>query len=134
MSKLFARAKVKYSNAESNYLFIGQDDAYLDETCYNLQQTIELALKYIVEMNGEEYIENHDVRAQMNTLDRLGVAFPAKDLLRKMASTLNSWEAESRYNDDFTAVIEDVDDARMIAKELIDYCEKIVVELNCNDC
>jgi len=128
MSKLLARAKVKYTNAENNYLHIGQDDAFLDETCYDLQQAIEMSLKYIVEMNGENYIENHDVRAQMNILDRLGVNLPVKQMLRNMASTLNSWEAESRYNDDFTAVIEDVNDARIIAKELIEYCDNLVVE------
>ena len=39
------------------------DDAYIDECCFNLQQVVEFTLKYIVEMSGEEYIENHDIRA-----------------------------------------------------------------------
>jgi len=129
MSKLFARAKVKYENAKRNFLMIGQDDAFLDETCYNLQQSIELCLKYIVEMNGEEYIENHDIRSQLNTLSRLEVKLPVADELRQMASTLNSWEAESRYNDDFTALIEDIEDAMRIAEKLIEYSGKLVVEL-----
>jgi len=128
MSKLFARARVKFESAESNYVKIGQDDAYLDETCYNLQQSIELCLKYIVEMNGEEYIETHDVRAQLNTLRGLDVIVPNQEKIRNIASTLNSWEAESRYNDDFTAVIEDVNEAREIARELINYCDTLVIE------
>jgi len=128
MSKLFARAKVKYESAEGYYIKIGQDDVYLDETCYNLQQCIEFCLKYIVEMNGEEYIETHDVRAQLNTLAGLGVEIPCREKIRSMASTLNGWEAESRYNDDFTAVIEDVNDAREIAKELIIYCDNLLIE------
>ena len=129
MSKLLQRAKVKYSNAEHNYHFIGTDDAYLDDVCYSLQQCIELCLKYIVEMNGKEYIENHDVRAQLNTLKELQLAVPMEQELRSIATTLNSWEAESRYNDDFTAVIDDVDQAKQIAITLINHCDGLVKEI-----
>jgi len=125
MSKLLSRAKVKLENAETNFLKIGQDDAFLDETCYNLQQSIELTLKYIVEMNGEEYIETHDVRAQLNILAKNKIEIPFEDKIRNMASTINSWEAESRYNDNFTAVIEDVNEAREIAKEIIAFADQI---------
>lgn len=129
MSKLFARAQTKYANAENNYLRIGEDDAFLDETCFNLQQCIELCLKYLVEMSGEEYIETHDIRAQINKLRSLNAVIPCEQDLRKMATTLNSWEAESRYNDNFTALIDDIEDARNIAEELIIYCRGIVKEI-----
>lgn len=129
MSKLFARAQAKYANAENNYLRIGEDDAFLDETCFNLQQCIELCLKYLVEMSGEEYIETHDIRAQINKLRSLNAVIPCEQDLRKMATTLNSWEAESRYNDNFTALIDDIEDARNIAEELITYCRGIVKEI-----
>ena len=129
MSKLFARAQAKYANAENNYLRIGEDDAFLDETCFNLQQCIELCLKYLVEMSGEEYIETHDIRAQINKLRSLNAVIPCEQDLRKMATTLNSWEAESRYNDNFTALIDDIEDARNIAEELIIYCRGIVKEI-----
>ena len=128
MSKLLARAKVKRANAEDDYIRIGQDDAYLDETCFNLQQSIESCLKYMVEMCGEEYIENHDIRAQINKLKFLNAEIPMEEELRSMATTLNSWESESRYNDDFTAVIEDVEKARLIAAKLINYCDGLVQE------
>lgn len=126
MSKLLARAKVKFFNSQSNYIRIGQDDAFLDETCYNLQQTIELCLKYMVEMQGDEYIENHDIRAQLNKLDYV----PNKEKLIQMASTINSWEAESRYNDNFTALIEEINAVREIAGKLIEHCESLVTEEN----
>lgn len=126
MSKLFARAQAKYANAENSYLRIAEDDAFLDETCFNLQQCIELCLKYLVEMSGEDYIETHDIRAQINKLKANNISIPCEQELRKMATTLNSWEAESRYNDDFTALIDDVDDARRIAVELISHCKGMV--------
>ena len=80
-------------------------------------------------MSGEFYVENHDVRAQLNKLKSLGVDLPFFDSVRALASTLNSWEAESRYNDDFTALMEDVEDARKLAKDLLDYCDGLVTAI-----
>ena len=130
MSKLLARARIKHINAENDYRHISEDDAYLDDCCYNLQQTIEFCLKYIVELNGEGYVENHDVRAQLNKLKSMGVVFPFSDDIRRLASVLNSWEAETRYNDSFTSLIEDVEDARQLADRLLEYCEGLVIVLD----
>ena len=126
MSKLLARAKAKKSSAENSYNNMSLDDAYIDECCFNLQQAIEFTLKYLVEMAGEHYIENHDIRAQMNNLKKLDKYFPCEEQLRSMASTINSWEVDTRYNDNFVALLEDIDDAMKIADELIEYCEKQV--------
>ncbi len=129
MSKLLARAHVKLRNAEYDYSNIGTDDAFLDDCCYNLQQSIEFGLKYIVEMHGENYVETHDVRAQLNKLKSLGAELPFFEKIRALAGTLNGWEAESRYNDDFTALIEDVEDARVLAREILRYCDSLVQEI-----
>lgn len=128
MSKLLARAKAKKFNADNSYFFIPNDDAYIDECCFNLQQTIELCLKYIVEMSGEEYAESHDIRAQMNILKRIDQYIPCEEKLRMIASTINSWAVETKCNDNFSALIEDIADARIIASELIEYCETLVCE------
>lgn len=127
MSKLLARAKVKKFSADNSYNYISVDDAYIDECCFNLQQTIEFCLKYLVEISGEKYIENHDIRAQMSILKRLEKYIPCEEQLRQMASTLNSWAVETRYNDNFVALIEDIEDAKVIAEELIIYCDKQVI-------
>lgn len=127
MSKLLARAKAKKFSADNSYNYISVDDAYIDECCFNLQQTIEFCLKYLVEISGEKYIENHDIRAQMSILKRLEKYIPCEEQLRQMASTLNSWAVETRYNDNFVALIEDIEDAKVIAEELIIYCDKQVI-------
>ncbi|MDO5440435.1 MAG: HEPN domain-containing protein [Erysipelotrichaceae bacterium] len=126
MSKLLARAKVKYKNALNDYYQLSLDDAYVDDCCYNLQQCIEYCLKYIVELNGENYIENHDVRAQLNKLKELDVKLPFEEEIRKNASLLNSWEAESRYNDDFIALVEDINDIKELANRIIEYSDSLV--------
>ena len=128
MSSLLSRAKVKRENAENSYKKISTDDAYLDDCCYNLQQCIEFTLKFIVEENGESYVENHDIRAQLNKLKSLGLDVPERDSLRQIASTLNSWEAESRYSNNFLADIEDIDESRRIADALINFAESLICE------
>ena len=126
MSKLLARAKAKKFSADNSYNFMSIDDAYIDECCFNLQQAIEFTLKYLVEMSGENYIENHDIRAQMNKLKNLDQFIPCENKLRQMASTINTWAVETRYNDNFVALLDDINDARIIADELIAYCDKLV--------
>lgn len=130
MSKLLARAKVKRINAENDFDLLDQDDAFLDDCCYNLQQAIELALKYLVEMYGENYVENHDIRAQINKLKNMGINLPFESELRHLASVINSWEAESRYNDEFTAIIEDIKEVRALADKVIQYCETLVKKIS----
>lgn len=126
MSKLLARAKAKRSNVINSYQQMSLDDAYIDECCYNLQQGIEFCLKYVVEMLGESYVETHDIRAQLNILKKLNVEIPCEKELRMLASTINSWETETRYNDNFVALIEDIDDAIIILDKLISYSEGLV--------
>lgn len=77
-------------------------------------------------MSGEDYFENHDIRAQMNKLKSMDKYIPCENKLRQMASTLYSWQVESRYNDNFVALLDDINDAREIADELINYCDKLV--------
>ena len=129
MSKLLARAKVKRRNAEFDYYHLAEDDAFVDDCCFNLQQSIELALKYLVELNGENYIENHDIRAQINKLKQIGAYIPCEEKLRLYAALINSWEVESRYNDSFVAIKDDIDEIKVIADKVIEYCSSLVKEV-----
>jgi len=125
MSKLYKRAKVQYFLAEECFIHMADDDVFIDACCYSLQQAIELSLKFLVEMNGDFYAENHDLRSNLNKLNKLNVSIPMEKELRSMASTLYSWETDPRYNDDFVALLSDVKDARNIARTLITYCDEL---------
>lgn len=124
MSKLLSRAQVALENAEHNYKLIQQDDAYLDAACYNIQQAIEFALKFLVEMTGQQYAENHDIRANINILNRVDYHISYEAEIKNMASTLYSWETETRYKDSFVAVIADVENAFAYARALVDEAQK----------
>ena len=129
VSKLLSRAKVALENAEHNYQLIHEDDCYLDACCYNLQQAIAFALKFLVEMTGQQYAENHDLRANINILNRVDYHISYEQEIRNMASTLYSWETESRYKDSFVAVIADVENAFTYARAVVNEAQsKVRVE------
>ena len=126
MSKLLVRARNTLECAQYCYHRMATDDSYIDQCCYNLQQSIEFSLKFLVEQEGANYAPNHSLRAQLNKLDQVHSKILPDDLkkqIRNMSTTLESWEAESRYKDNFIALKDDVDDAMDIAKTLIALCE-----------
>lgn len=130
MSKLLSRAKISLEHAKSDYVKINNNDCYLDSCCFNLQQGIEFLLKGIVELNGAQYAENHDIRANLNILNRLDITIPCEKELRQFASTLYSWETESRYKESFIAAIKDIDEIFNIANELTKYAYSNVEEID----
>lgn len=62
----------------------------------------------------------------MNLLKKMDRYIPCENELRQMASIINSWEVETRYNDKFVALLEDIDICLKIADDLIDYCDNLV--------
>lgn len=128
MSKLFSNAKVYYEHAESDYKKIYENDSYMDSCCFHLQQTIEFLLKGIVELNGLRYAENHDIRANLNILNRENIDLPCEKELRLKADTLYKWETESRYKDSFIAAIKDIEEVMECAHVLFKYIESSIHE------
>lgn len=139
MSKLFNRGKIRFQSAQANWNHRLEDDAFVDAACFDLQQAIEFILKYLVEMQGEAFIRNHDLNAQLNKLARLGIWAPVLEKIKSKAYIFNSWETETRYKDNFVALNSDVIEAFEICEELIQFVEEFcathttVDKLNCFD-
>ena len=121
MSKLLSRAKISFEHATNDYNKIYQNDCYLDSCCFHLQQCVEFLLKGIVELNGLQYAENHDIRANLNILNRASVSIPREKELRLMSDILYKWETESRYKESFIAAVKDIEEIMEYASELLDY-------------
>lgn len=126
MSQVLSRAKVALKIAEYCKSNLGEEDAFLDSMCFNIQQALWFALNALMELNGKRYITNHDIRAQLNTLDRLGVSVPHAQELKNMVITINAWEAESKYVDSFLAVVSDVELVMSYTKDIISFAEQFV--------
>ncbi|MDR1961514.1 MAG: HEPN domain-containing protein [Gracilibacteraceae bacterium] len=136
MSKLFGKGSVCLENAINNWKKSKTDDKMceflVDSACFNLQQSMEFFLKGFVQMQGQQYVKNHDLRAQINKLDfdkQAGLS-EICDEIRTNASTFNSWETDSRYKDSFVTTVDDVQKAISICQRLEELAGRIIHEIN----
>lgn len=130
MSKLLRRAKARFESAKMQYSRISEDDAYLDMCCFDLQQVLEFSLKYIVESSGSRYKVGHNLLLQLTDIEQLGIEIPDKSFYLSNASIINTWETQTRYFDDFTAVISLVDEIIEKIPALFDFADSLVEEEN----
>ena len=120
MSKLLHRANTKLALAQYSIERINEDDAFLDSACFEIQQSIEFALKYWIELSGLGYSRTHDIANLIAQLVAHGERAEVLQELNNNANLYTSWEARSRCYDDFCSTIHDVTIAAELAAKLID--------------
>ena len=119
MSSLLARAR---ADIEISRILLSDegnpthDEMITDQAAYHAQQAIEKALKYQTEMLGMEYRKVHNLVGLIPPLEKNG--FTVSEELKSKAYIISDWEASSRYNDDFSAVRADIEDAIRLYEEL----------------
>lgn len=121
MSRLYERGLTYLKSAKHAWTQRFEDDMNIDLACFLLQQSIEFLLKYSVELSGQKYVENHDLRAQINKLKNAGIQNDVLIKIQEKASTYNKWETETRYKDNFSVVSSDVEEAISLCEELISF-------------
>lgn len=107
MSKLLLKAKINLERAEDAYKRMSIDELYRDECCYQIQQAIEKSLKYVLEVNKISYKFKHSLKPLIDIVENLSIKVP-NDIKDKV-DMLDSWESESRYNDNFYALKKDIE-------------------------
>lgn len=125
MSKLLNRAITKLDGAEMAWSKRNVDDAYVDAACFNIQQAMEIALKYLIELSGNSYPRSHHIEALISVLDSIGVSASQIDAIRNKAAMYSTWESDSMYLDDFVVLPSDVLEAFQLTKDLIEYVKSI---------
>lgn len=99
---LLTRARFYHKLAKGITTIMDSDELYLNSIGYNLQQSVEFAIKYILECNGSEYPNTHILShlykiAKSNNIDLL-----LTDYIKDHLEMLTSWELSTRYILDFT--------------------------------
>lgn len=87
----FNVAKIIYSTTATD------DEAYLNYVGYHLQQSVELTIKYILEMNGIEYPKSHDIEQLIRLANRNNVNLFLTEYIEEHSEMFSSWEAKTRY-------------------------------------
>ena len=125
MSKLLSKAKRSLEMAKIAYNKMNVDEFYREECCYSLQQTIERTLKYILEIKGIVYPLKHNIAPLIKNVEALGVK--VSKVLSKNTKMIDSWEAESRYSDNFYELKQNIEEVFKAAEELITIAENIEI-------
>ena len=98
------QAKTLYDKAVANFrladfilLNLEDDEEQLNFAGYHLQQSLELALKYLLEQNGVEYPKTHDIERLIKLGRENDVDLMVSDYIDDHAEMFSSWESKARY-------------------------------------
>ena len=83
--------------AKTLYENLAQDEVYLNYVGYHLQQAVELAIKYNLEMNGVEYQKTHDITQLINLAKENNVDIKITEYIDEHSEMFTVWESKTRY-------------------------------------
>lgn len=127
---LFDKAKQNLNCAITLYNSnLIEDEAYLNYVGYHLQQAVELAIKYQIEMNGVEYSKTHDIEQLIQLAQSRNADLYVSDYIYDKAEMFSSWEAKTRYIMNYKLERKKVSTAII---EVNKYIDKLVNELSQN--
>lgn len=87
---------------------ISEDDSYLDLTCFNVHQSLELLLKYIIESLGYQAPKTHAIDDLLEYTRSFGFEYSRFDELQALTYEVNKWETTSRYGSGIKTTISKV--------------------------
>ena len=99
------------------------DDGFTNIMGYHLQQTVELALKHVLEIHGIKYPRTHDISDLV-----MKIPEPYRSITEEIdmrSREISHLEAETRYNKNYHASKELIVDISNLATELIDNIKKL---------
>ena len=97
MVTIYARSRVALEQSKDALGKVGQDDAYLDMSCFLAQQAIEFLMKAILLEFGVAYDKTHDIFELLELLRSVKFHFDQEESLELLAATITDWEESSRY-------------------------------------
>lgn len=113
MSKtLLDKAWSNYNICEILLEQMSDDDEFLNIVGYHLQQSVELAIKFVLERNGIEYPKVHDIGQLIRLAENNQVCLGKIDYIDDHADMFSTWEAKTRY------VLNDLVDYKRIQKAM----------------
>lgn len=90
---------------------------------YHLQQSIELSIKYSLEMNGIEYPSTHRIEDLIKIANKNKVDVYINEYIKEHDALLTSWEFNTRYIIGYLIELEKIDKA---IPEIESYLKKLI--------
>jgi len=113
---LLDRAKADLLTAKTMLASAGGDDVIMDVAAYHCQQCAEKVAKFMILLQGDEYMTDHRSHVYLEELKN----DEAKNLISQISSKIDSWATTIRYHH---AILS----SRQAVSEVIAVCEKLIV-------
>jgi len=124
---LYDKALSNYESARVLRNVETDDENRMNIIAYLLSQSLEMAIKYLLEQSGVEYPKTHDIDQLIRIGKEGGVDLYLTEYIEDHAEMFSLWETKSRYVLSFLAEVKKVDTA-IIGIEV--YFSNIANELN----
>ncbi|MCC8106921.1 MAG: HEPN domain-containing protein [Clostridiales bacterium] len=99
--RLFRRAWLDFKAAENLLAVPMNDEAYINNVAYHLQQAVEKTLKAFLECVGVTAPNTHDIDKLVRMSGNNGSCAVVTDWVEDKADMLTRWETDTRYDIDY---------------------------------
>lgn len=130
MSKtLLDKARTNYHTCNILLERATDDEELLNIVGYHLQQTVELALKFLLEINGAEYPKVHDIGQLINIARNHNIALDGSDdYIEDHADMFTTWEVKTRYILNYSLNLQSIQKAMPHVGAFLDFVNEQVQE------
>lgn len=104
-----------------------ENEEMINLVAYHLQQSVELSLKYTLEMNGVSYPNVHRIEDLIRLAKNNNINLHINEYIKEHDALLSSWEANTRYIIGYLVELEKIDKA---IEELEKYLKDLILQYN----
>ncbi len=104
--RFFKSAYHCYDVAAKLMKYYKQDEMYLNDVAYNLQQCVEKTLKAFLECKGVTIPQTHSIHKLISMSKNNGSAAIITDWIAANQYEIETWESDTRYNFDMSLEFE----------------------------
>lgn len=118
--RFFKSAYHCYDVAAKLMTYYKQDEMYLNDVAYNLQQCVEKTLKAFLECKGVTIPQTHSIHKLVSMSKNNGSAVIITDWIEANQYEIETWESDTRYNFDMTLEFERIQSGLKEVKHFLD--------------
>ncbi|MCC8164293.1 MAG: HEPN domain-containing protein [Lachnospiraceae bacterium] len=118
--RLFRRAYMDYCAAVNLLKIPENDESYLNNVAYHLQQSVEKTLKAFLECVGVTVPNTHDIDKLVRMSRDNGSRVILTEWVKEKADMLTRWETDTRYDMDYYVELERIQEGVAGVREFLE--------------
>lgn len=118
--RFFKSAYHCYDVAVKLMKYYEQDEMYLNDVAYNLQQCVEKTLKAFLECKGVTVPQTHNIHKLISMSKNNGSVVRISDWIEQNQYEIETWESNTRYNFDISLEFERIQLGLQEVKRFLD--------------